>query len=136
MVSGLDIRFGWSQLPGSLVVIGFLFYIGALALSTWAMAANRHFEGTVRIQHDRNHTVIEKGPYQYVRHPGNLAMILAAYAQPLIIGSSCAFLPALLVMVLVVLRTRAEDELLQRELPGYRDYAVQVKHRLIPPRVW
>lgn len=135
VVSGLDVRFGWSHLPHSFIVAGFLLYMGALSLSTWAMAVNKYFEGTVRIQHDRDHTVIKEGPYRYVRHPGNVAMLLAAYAQPLIVGSSYAFLPALLVVVLVVLRTKAEDRLLHRELPGYGDYAAQVRYRLIP-RVW
>ena len=35
----------------------------------WAMASNRFFATTVRIQDERGHQVVDTGPYRYVRHP-------------------------------------------------------------------
>ena len=38
-------------------------------------------------------------------------------------------------IVLFVVRTALEDRTLQKELPGYRDYAEKTRYRLIP-LVW
>jgi protein-S-isoprenylcysteine O-methyltransferase Ste14 len=52
-----------------------------LALATltqaWAMAVNPFFSPVVRIQSERGHHVVTKGPYRFVRHPGYLAMLIA-----------------------------------------------------------
>jgi protein-S-isoprenylcysteine O-methyltransferase Ste14 len=37
--------------------------------------------------------------------------------------------------ILLILRTALEDRMLQAELPGYADYAKQVRYRLLPG-VW
>ncbi|NIP28416.1 MAG: isoprenylcysteine carboxyl methyltransferase, partial [Phycisphaerae bacterium] len=35
-------------------------------------------------------------------------------------------------LIITVIRTVLEDQTLQEELPGYRDYAQRVRYRLIP----
>lgn len=134
-VSGLDVRYGWSKLTNLYIIPGILLYVISLYISTWAMVRNKHFEGTVRIQNERNHKVIDKGPYKYMRHPGYLGMILASFVQPLIVGSVYAFIPVFFAAILVVIRTKMEDEMLQKELNGYEEYAEKVKYKLIP-KVW
>jgi len=134
-VSGLDVRYGWSQLTHLHIPLGVLLYVISLYISTWAMVTNKHFERTVRLQNERNHKVVDKGPYQYIRHPGNLGMILASCVQPLVVGSVYAFIPSIFAAVLVVVRTKLEDEMLQKELYGYKAYTEIVKYRLIP-KVW
>jgi protein-S-isoprenylcysteine O-methyltransferase Ste14 len=42
-------------------------------LSLWK---NRFFSSTVRIQKDRGHYVVDKGPYALIRHPGYSGVIL------------------------------------------------------------
>lgn len=134
-VSGLDIRYGWSKLTKLYIVPGILLYIISLYISTWAMVTNKHFEGTGRIQNDRDHKVIDQGPYKYIRHPGNLGMILASFVQALVVGSIYAFIPGFIAVILVIARTKAEGEMQKRELKGYLSYAKKVKYRLIP-KVW
>jgi protein-S-isoprenylcysteine O-methyltransferase Ste14 len=51
------------------------------------------------------------------------------------LASAWTLLPALIAVVLFVIRTVFEDRTLQAELPGYREYAGQVRFRLIPG-VW
>jgi protein-S-isoprenylcysteine O-methyltransferase Ste14 len=48
------------------------------------------------------------------------------------LGSWIALVPALLIALLLVLRTSLEDRMLTRELPGYRKYATHVPARLVP----
>jgi protein-S-isoprenylcysteine O-methyltransferase Ste14 len=46
-----------------------------------------------------------------------------------------AFLPALFLTIVLVIRTGLEDRTLQDELEGYREYARRVHYRLLPG-VW
>ena len=96
------------------------------------MVVNRFFSASVRIQTERGHTVISSGPYQYIRHPGYAGGVLSSVAVPLLLGSFWALVPAILVIILMVVRTGLEDTTLLEELEGYRKYATSVRHRLIP----
>jgi protein-S-isoprenylcysteine O-methyltransferase Ste14 len=88
VVAGLDVgRFQWSELGILYAVAGVVLYLVCFVLGYWAMVTNEHFEGTVRIQRDRNHRVITNGPYRFVRHPGYLSMILGAISGCFVIGS-------------------------------------------------
>jgi protein-S-isoprenylcysteine O-methyltransferase Ste14 len=129
-------RYSWSAMPGWLWPIGAILYILSLAVLGWSMAVNPHFEKTARIQTDRGHQVVDSGPYQFVRHPGYLAVI-AGYISgtPLMLGSWWAFVPAALAATAMVIRTALEDRMLLAELAGYAGYASRVRHRLIPG-VW
>ncbi len=133
LLAGLDaVRFEWSNLPLFYLFIGIILYLLSLFIISRAMLANKYFEGTVRIQTDRNQRVIDKGPYQYIRHPGNLGMILTAFVPPLIIGSAYALILSFFLAIIIIIRTNKEDQLLQAELEGYIDYCERVKYRLIP----
>lgn len=92
-------------------------------------------EGIVRIQHQRGHTVISSGPYHFVRHPGYVGFMLTLTGLPLALGSYWALLPGAVGIAILCMRTRLEDTMLQRELPGYRDYTQRTPFRLLPG-VW
>jgi protein-S-isoprenylcysteine O-methyltransferase Ste14 len=135
-LAGLDWRNGWSPAPSPLVCLaGNALTILALAILAWTMAYNRFFEATVRIQEQRGHQVVSSGPYRYVRHPGYVGVILTLLAQPIALGTWTALTLGVIGGVLFVARTALEDRTLQRELPGYAEYARQTRYRLIPG-VW
>lgn len=120
IVAGLDKRFGWSQLAPGVQIVAIGFVILGSALSVWAMASNKFFSGTVRIQKDRGHVVVSDGPYGTVRHPGYLSWCISAPATPLMLGSLWGLIPALLGVCALVIRTSLEDRTLRRTawLPG------------------
>ena len=133
IVAALDTRrFHWSTMTLGLWPVGAFLFLGGIALSGWAMGTNPHFEGTVRIQKDRAHRVIESGPYRYIRHPGYLGLILWALGMPFALGSYWACAPAGFTAAYIVLRTALEDRFLRRNLAGYPDYAARVRSRLLP----
>lgn len=134
-VAGLDFRFGWSQMPGWVVVLGYILFVVAYAGQVWPQSVNRHFEPGVRIQSDRGQTVIDTGPYAIVRHPGYTSGSLLALSVPLCLGSWWALIPALVVVVGLIPRTIFEERTLRAELPGYAAYTERVKYRWIPG-VW
>lgn len=132
-VAGLDRRFGWSPALGMLIpALATLAMIAGSSIWIWAMVSNRFFSGLVRIQKERGHAVQTAGPYQRVRHPGYVGLVLLTLAPPLMLGSLWALIPAGLSTVGTIVRTALEDKTLQQELEGYQDYARQVRYRLVP----
>jgi protein-S-isoprenylcysteine O-methyltransferase Ste14 len=133
IVAGLDHRFHWSpEMPAGLQPVAFVLAAMASLLVVMAIYANRFFSGTVRIQTDRDHKVIRSWPYSAVRHPGYAGSIITTLATPIILGSYWALIPAVLTVIVIVVRTALEDRTLIAELPGYKEYARSTKHRLLP----
>ena len=133
IVAGLDHRYNWSpEFPLWLIVIGFILISLGYAFASWAMAENRFFSSVVRIQTDRGHVVCDSGPYRFVRHPGYAGNIFPPFGIVLALGSLWTLIPAAAALIIAVIRTVLEDQTLQEELPGYRDYARRVRYRLIP----
>ena len=125
-------RFLWSYLDSPFIIIGVILYILSYALVLWAMVVNKYFEGTVRIQEDRDHMVISTGPYKIMRHPGYVGMIIGAFSPALIVGSLFSLIPVVISIFAIIMRTHFEDKLLREKLEGYADYAKKTKYRLIP----
>jgi protein-S-isoprenylcysteine O-methyltransferase Ste14 len=133
IVAGLDHRYGWSPaFPLWLIMFGLILISLGYTFAAWALAENRFFSSVVRIQTDRGHVVCDSGPYRIVRHPGYAGNILPLLGIVLALGSVWTLIPAAVALIIAVIRTALEDQTLQEELPGYRDYARRVHYRLIP----
>jgi len=136
IIAFLDIgRFNWSYIPNSYAIFGIVIYILMMIISIWAMVVNVHFENFVRIQKDRNHKTVDTGPYKYVRHPGYSAGVFRHLSVPAIIGSIYAYIPVLIGISFLIIRTYLEDKTLQKELIGYKEYMKKTRYRLIP-KIW
>ena len=136
VVAGFDaVRFAWTSMPIAGQAVGVLGLILSMAITYWAMLSNPFLSTTVRIQEERGHQVATTGPYQIVRHPMYVGVILMWLSTALILGSCWALVPGGIIAAIFVVRTALEDRLLQAELPGYADYAKRVRRRLIPA-VW
>jgi protein-S-isoprenylcysteine O-methyltransferase Ste14 len=136
ITAGLDFRFhGSSRMATAASAAGVAAAVLGATLTAWAMRANRFFSSVVRIQKERGHTVVEGGPYRFIRHPGYTGMAAFTLATPLILGSCWAFAPAVVTVSATVVRTLLEDRTLRHELDGYAGYARKVRYRLLPA-VW
>ena len=133
IIAGLDFRLGWNPpVSGAVQFLAVLFTILGHGIIVWAMGANAFFSPLVRIQKERGHTVAAGGPYQIIRHPGYLGAMLFSISVPMMLGSWWAVIPGLASVILYIVRTSLEDQTLQDELSGYREFSEQVKFRLIP----
>lgn len=130
---GLDaVRFRWSRVPLVWKAVGYIGFIPAVTLGFWTFKQNTYLAQYVRIQKDRGHRVITTGPYEYVRHPMYVGVMLFILCCPLALGSLYSFIPASIIVILFIIRTSLEDKTLQQELEGYQEYAKKVRYKLIP----
>ncbi|HHV60322.1 MAG TPA: isoprenylcysteine carboxylmethyltransferase family protein [Clostridiaceae bacterium] len=70
--------------------------------------------------------------YDKIRHPMYTSTILLFLSMPLILGSLFSFIIFLIYPVITVKRIKNEEEVLEKDLEGYREYKKRVKYRLIP----
>jgi protein-S-isoprenylcysteine O-methyltransferase Ste14 len=132
-IAGLDaVRFAWAPMPFWTLYPGVGLFIISANLITWVLVKNPHADSSVRIENDRNHTVIASGPYRFVRHPMYVGLILLHTSMALILGSMWTLVVAALVTILFLWRTALEDQTLHRELAGYEEYATMTRYRLMP----
>lgn len=131
IIPGIEQRLNPHDVP-LVADAAFILIILSFLLITWAPLVNRHLETYIRIQTDRDHRVCTKGPYRMVRHPAYLGLILLFVGMPLSLGSVWGLVPAGLAMLFIILRTKLEDEILQNQLKGYREYTNQTQYRLFP----
>lgn len=136
LAAGLEERLvGTSTFGLPLRLAALAVIVASFLLGSYALIENRFFSGMVRIQAERGQQVVSSGPYGWMRHPGYAGALWFYLAAPVFLDSAWAFLPAVLLSILLVIRTRLEDQTLQNELPGYRGYAQRVRYRLLPG-VW
>jgi protein-S-isoprenylcysteine O-methyltransferase Ste14 len=137
VLAGID-RFHWQLLsrPTSvLAALGLVLFAVGWAIKSLALRANAFAVTVVRIQHEREHVVVDDGIYGIVRHPFYAADPLIFIGLGLWLESYVAVLCAVIPLTIVVWRLRMEEQVLRRELPGYSEYTTRVRHRLIPG-VW
>lgn len=130
VVAGLDHRFGWSNMPPVVVVIAAVLFLIAYALYAEVMRENAYLSRTVKVEEGQ--TVVDTGLYGIVRHPMYMATLLLFLMIPFVLGSWYAVIAFAFYPVIIILRLKAEEELLTRELAGYAEYKKKVKHRLLP----
>ncbi len=136
LMAGLDARFGWSapfSLPLKIAAMGLI--LAAYVLGSYALIENAYFSGMVRMQTDRGQRVVTSGPYRWVRHPGYAGSLVVYVATPVFLDSAWAFVPAAFLVLVLVIRTGLEDRTLREQLEGYKEYAREVRSRLVPG-VW
>jgi len=114
------------------VILGYALLGTGIALSAWAQAVNPFFEPGVRVQRERGQQVISKGPYATVRHPGYAGAIMIFAGLGLSLASWGALMPATRASLILIVRTKWEDDLLRTELEGYSEYVKRTRYRLFP----
>lgn len=136
VVMPLDaVRFHWSQLPDWLQVVGAVMLLSSFYLFFLTFRENAYLSPAVRIQTERQHTVVSTGPYRYVRHPMYATAIIFLVGTTLLLGSWYGLVVVVMLTVGIAVRAIQEERTLRVELPGYDRYLAQVKYRLIP-YVW
>ena len=128
-------RFGWSYRPHWLAVVGAVLILASFWGDVAVLRANSYAAVNVRVQTEREQTVVSTGPYAVVRHPMYAWALLLLIGTPLLLGSLWGLVVVPVLVALLVARLLGEEAVLRDGLAGYRDYAARVRYRLIPG-VW
>jgi protein-S-isoprenylcysteine O-methyltransferase Ste14 len=130
LLPGLDHRFGWSHLPLWLTILSQVFVLGGYLMIFWTLKSNSFAAATIRVEPDQK--VISSGPYRIVRHPMYLGADIYLLFTPVALGSYFALPVFALLIPLIVVRLLNEEKVLRQELPGYAEYCVHTRFRLVP----
>lgn len=130
LIPGLDHRYHWSEVPESLVIVSDAFiFLGYMAFF-WVLRENSYASRIIEVE--KGQRVVTTGPYAIVRHPMYLAVLVILLFTPLALGSFWALIFFLPLPPLIIFRLLNEEEVLSRELPGYREYCQRTPYRLFP----
>ena len=119
ILAGLSFRFGWRMLPFGVSIAAALVFLAAYVLYGEVLRENTYLSRTVEVQEN-------------VRHPMYMATVILFLAMPLVLGSVLSFLIMLCYIPIIVKRIGNEEQVLEKGLPGYREYKKKVRYRLIP----
>lgn len=130
IIAGLNYRFGWLVLPKAVSYVAAIMFILAYVLYAEVMRENAYLSRTVEVQ--QNQKVISTGLYGIVRHPMYMTTLILFLAMPLVLGSIISFFITLVYIPIISIRIKNEEEVLEKGLPGYKEYMKKVKYRVIP----
>lgn len=129
------VRFGWSEVPGWLQILGALGVVLSFYIMFLTFRENAYLALVVKVQQERGQSVVSTGPYRYVRHPMYASTLLFFPGSALLLGSWWGLMFCTVLLGLLVWRIPLEERMLENGLTGYDEYARRVRYRLIP-RVW
>lgn len=130
IVSGLDFRFGWSNLNDIVIYIASFILLLSYGMYAEVLRENTYLSRTVEIQ--ENQKVISTGLYGIVRHPMYLATSLLFMSFPLVLRSLYGFIIFLGFPIVLAKRIENEEKVLEEGLEGYIEYKQKVKFKMIP----
>jgi protein-S-isoprenylcysteine O-methyltransferase Ste14 len=124
---------GWSTVPTSVNLLGFVLVAASQAMVFLVFKTNTYAAATVEVH--ENQTVVSTGPYALVRHPMYTAVVVLLIGLPLALGSLWGVLPGMVMTAVLAARLKDEEKMLAGSLAGYTEYQSRVRHRLVP-LVW
>ena len=130
ILAGLDYRFGWLEIPNIVVVVASIVFVISYIIYAEVLRENSFLSRTIEVQKEQK--LIDTGLYRIVRHPMYTATIFIFLSIPLILGSLISFVIFLVYPFIIIKRLKNEEEVLEKELKGYKEYERKVKYKLIP----
>lgn len=130
ILPGLDFRFHWSKVDLWIVVISNIVAFAGYIFIFFVFKENSYASTAIQIENEQN--VITSGPYSIVRHPMYLGMVIMSLFIPVALASFWAIIPMLFIIPIIVFRIEVEEEMLLKNLKGYKEYCLKTRYRLIP----
>ena len=133
VASALDHRFGWSPVPAAVSLAGDMLVALGLGVDMLVIIQNGYAAANVTVEVGQR--LVSRGLYRVVRHPMYTGNVILMLGVPLALGSYWGLVFVIPGLIVLILRIRDEEKLLEQELSGYREYEQRVHFRLLP-YVW
>ena len=130
IIAGLNYKYSWIMLPNIVIIISSTIFVLSYVLYAEVLRENVYLSRTIKVQKEQK--VIDTGLYGIVRHPMYTSTILLFLSMPLILGSVISFIIFLVYPFIIAKRIKNEEEVLEKNLKGYKEYKKKVKYKLIP----
>ena len=130
IISGLNYRFNWIELPNIVFIIASIIFIISYVMYAEVLRENVYLSRTIEVQ--KNQKVIDTGLYGIVRHPMYTVTVFLFLSIPLVLGSIISFIIFLIYPFIIAKRIKNEEQVLEKELKGYKEYKNKVKYKMIP----
>ncbi len=130
IVAGLGHRFNWYKVPNTISIFASIIFLLSYVLYAEVLRENTYLSRTIKVED--NQKVIDSGLYSIIRHPMYSVTLLLFLAIPLVLGSVYSFIIFLVYPFIIAKRIKNEEQVLEKELQGYKEYKQKVKYRLIP----
>lgn len=130
VIAGLNFRYKWIILPSSVVIISSIIFIISYILYAEVLRENSYLLRTIEVK--ENQKLVDTGLYGIVRHPMYTTTIFLFLSMPLILNSLLSFIIFLIYPFIIIKRIKNEEEVLEKNLKGYKEYKKKVKYKLIP----
>ena len=130
IIAGLNYRFKWIMIPNIVVIIASILFVITYVLYAEVLRENTYLSRAIKVE--KNQKVIDTGFYGIVRHPMYSITLILFLTIPLVLGSIISFIIFLIYPFIIFKRIINEEEVLEKELKGYKEYKKKVKYRLIP----
>ncbi|MGJ7922306.1 methyltransferase family protein [Neobacillus sp. LXY-4] len=130
ILPGVDFRLHWSNEPIWLVIVSNIIVFVAYMFIFVVFKENSYASTVIQVENEQH--VITTGPYSIVRHPMYLGIVIMSLFLPLALGSYFAIIPMLFIIPTMLFRIKNEEDVLLRELRGYKEYCLKTHYRLIP----
>ena len=130
VLAGLNYRYSWIKLPNIVVLISSVIFVLSYILYAVVLKQNAFLARTIKV--DKGQELITTGLYSVVRHPMYTATIFLFLSMPLILNSIISFIMFLIYPFIIIARLNNEEEVLEKELKGYKKYKEKVRYKLIP----
>lgn len=130
IVAGLNYRFNWIELSNIVIIISSIIFVLSYIMYAEVLRENVFLSRTIEVQ--ENQKLITNGLYGIVRHPMYTATLFLFLSMPLILGSFISFIIFLMYPLIIVKRIKNEEEVMERNLKGYKEYKEKVKYKMIP----
>lgn len=130
IIAGLNYRYNWVHLPNIIVIIASIIFILSYLVYAEVLRENAFLLRTIEVKENQN--LIDTGLYKIVRHPMYFATIFLFLSMPLILDSLISFIIFLVYPFIIAKRIKNEEEVLEKDLKGYKEYKNKVKYKMIP----
>lgn len=103
-----------------LVIVSNILVFGSYIFIFFVFKGNAYASTVIQVENEQH--VITTGPYSIIRHPMYLGMVIMSLFMSLALGSYFSLIPMLFIIPIILFRIKNEEEILLRDLKGYKEY--------------